>query len=57
MKKAILAVAVIVSALASVTSWADVYVNGYTRSNGTYVEPYVRSAPDGNLYNNYSYGR
>lgn len=31
----------------------DVYVNGYTRSNGTYVQPHYRSAPDGNLSNNY----
>jgi hypothetical protein len=36
---------------------ADVFVNGYTRSNGTYVAPHYRTAPDGNPYNNYSYGR
>ncbi len=35
----------------------DVYVRGYTRGNGTYVQPHIRSAPDGNPYNNYSYGR
>lgn len=28
-------------------------VNGYYKSNGTYVEPHLRSAPDGNPYNNY----
>jgi len=33
----------------------DVYVSGYTRSNGTYVQPYVRSAPDNTVYNNWSY--
>lgn len=32
----------------------DVYVNGYTRNNGTYVQPHMRSAPDGNPYNNFS---
>src|SRR5437870_772678 len=32
----------------------DVWVNGYTRSNGTYVQGYYRSRPDGNPYNNYS---
>lgn len=32
-----------------------VYVNGYYKSNGTYVQPYERTAPDGNPYNNYSY--
>jgi len=33
---------------------ADVFVNGYTRSDGTYVQPYYRSNPDGNIYNNWS---
>jgi|TARA_B100001964_G_C13749145_1_gene386650 hypothetical protein len=33
----------------------DVYVKGYYRSNGTYVQPHYRSAPDGNPYNNYSF--
>lgn len=33
---------------------ADEYVNGYTKSNGTYVEPYHRSSPDSSTYNNYS---
>ena len=27
---------------------ADEYVHGYYRSNGTYVQPYFRSDPDGN---------
>lgn len=31
------------------------WVKGYFRSNGTYVQPYQRSNPDGNPYNNYSY--
>lgn len=33
---------------------AQVHVRGYTRSNGTYVAPYVRSAPDNSIHNNYS---
>ena len=33
----------------------DVYVKGYNRKDGTYVQPHYRSAPDGNPYNNYSY--
>ena len=33
---------------------AQVYVHGYTRSNGTYVAPYTRTAPDHSIYNNYS---
>lgn len=35
--------------------FADVYVKGYTKSNGTYVAPHYRSSPDGNPYNNWSY--
>ncbi|WP_221622423.1 hypothetical protein [Burkholderia cenocepacia] len=33
---------------------SDQTVSGYTRSDGSYVQPYHRSAPDGNPYNNYS---
>jgi hypothetical protein len=33
----------------------QVHVRGYYRKDGTYVQPHVRSAPDGNPYNNYSY--
>lgn len=33
---------------------SDQSVSGYTRGNGTYVEPYHRTAPDSNPYNNYS---
>jgi hypothetical protein len=33
---------------------ADVSVNGYYRSSGTYVAPHYRSNPDGNFYNNWS---
>ena len=36
-------------------SQADEYVSGYYRSNGTYVQPYMRSSPDNSVYNNYSY--
>src|SRR3989442_7149583 len=32
----------------------SVYVHGYYRSNGTYVMPHYRSAPDGNFWNNWS---
>jgi hypothetical protein len=39
----------------SVQAVGSVYVRGYTKSNGTYVAPHYRSAPDGNPYNNWSY--
>ena len=32
----------------------DTYVNGYYRSNGTYVQGHHRSECDGNVYNNWS---
>lgn len=51
MKKAIMAV--ILAAL-SVSAAADEYVNGYVRSDGTYVQPHYRSSQDSNRYNNYS---
>ena len=31
----------------------DVHVKGYYRKNGTYVQPHVRSKPDGKKANNY----
>lgn len=37
------------------TSFArDPYVRGHYRKNGTYVAPHYRSAPDSNVYNNWS---
>lgn len=35
-------------------AYADEYVNGYYRSNGTYVQGYTRSSPDNSYNNNYS---
>lgn len=34
---------------------AAVSVRGYTRKDGTYVRPHMRSNPDGNPYNNWSF--
>lgn len=36
------------------SSGGPVAVRGYVKSNGTYVQPHMRSAPDGNFYNNWS---
>jgi hypothetical protein len=33
---------------------ADTYVQGYLRSDGTYVMPHYRTNPDATIYNNYS---
>lgn len=40
--------------VASTVAFADQHVNGYYRSNGTYVEPYVRSSPNGTTADNWS---
>ena len=37
------------------TAFADVYVRGYYRKDGTYVRGHYRSDPDGNPYNNWSF--
>lgn len=39
----------------SLTGNCQVHVNGYTKSNGTYVAPYVRSNPNSTRTDNYSY--
>jgi hypothetical protein len=49
----ILVILVVVCAT-SLTADAAVRVRGYYRSNGTYVQPYYRSNPDGNFSNNWS---
>ncbi|MCX5831345.1 MAG: hypothetical protein NT140_05590 [Deltaproteobacteria bacterium] len=36
------------------SSGGSVSVRGHTRKDGTYVAPHMRSAPDGNFYNNWS---
>ena len=36
-------------------TFSQVYVEGYYRKNGTYVQPHYRSSPDKSPYNNYSY--
>lgn len=36
------------------TVFADVWVEGYYKDDGTYVQGHWRSDPDGNFWNNYS---
>ena len=51
----------LIASLFFATTWivpfahADEYVNGYTKADGTYVNSYYRSSPDGDPYNNFSY--
>lgn len=52
--KKILVLLFLMFALASSASFADVYVNGYTRQDGTYVQPHYRSNPNSTVEDNYS---
>ncbi len=45
---------VAIAALAASPAFADTYVDGYFRKDGTYVEPHYRSNNDGQRWNNYS---
>lgn len=49
----VILIAIVLISVAKITEARDVYVNGYYRSNGTYVQPYVRSSPDNVRWNNY----
>ena len=57
MKKivAMLVAATVSAGVMASTASADVFVNGYLKGNGTYVQPHFRSSPDAYLYNNYSF--
>ena len=50
----------IIAALAALTvagpalAQGSTYVRGYTRSDGTYVQPHYRSAPNSTTYDNWS---
>ena len=39
----------------SIISFADVFVNGYYRGDGTYVQPHYRSSPNSTVTDNFSY--
>jgi hypothetical protein len=53
MKKLAIAIVIACMLILSVPVFAQVYVNPYTRQDGTQVPGHYRSAPDHNPYNNY----
>jgi hypothetical protein len=54
MKKLALILAALGLLISPMVAFAkDVHVRGYYRKDGTYVQPHVRSAPDGVRWNNY----
>lgn len=55
MKKLLCLVLVLGLSLAVIGSTFAEHVNGYTRSNGTYVNGYERSSPNSTVRDNYSY--
>ena len=56
MKKVIITLTALVSLMAFThTSQATVFVDGYFKSNGTYVAPHIRTSPNNSIYDNYSY--
>lgn len=54
MKKSILFSILILILSFDTKAYADTWVNGYTKSNGTFVQGHYRSSPDNNIYNNWS---
>lgn len=53
MKSLLLAVCLIL--IPKGASAKDVFVKGYFKSNGGYVQSHHRSSPDNTVYNNYEY--
>ncbi len=54
--KTVLALSLIPSSMIfSNSAFADVYVKGHFRSNGTYVKPHYRSSPNNTTLDNWSY--
>lgn len=49
----IILVTIVLTMLASIV-YADEQVGGYTRRDGTYVQPHTRSTPDSSYNNNYN---
>ncbi len=55
MKKIVFLMSVLFTIILTTTdSEAQVRVNGYYNANGTYVQPYTRSSPNGTNRDNYS---
>ena len=48
---------IVASSLLATANTASAYVSvdGYFKSNGTYVMPHIRTSPDSSIYNNFSY--
>lgn len=49
-----LVLSLVVGIALATTALAQVHVQGYTRRDGTYVQPHYRSSPNGSTLDNYS---
>lgn len=54
MNKIVMLAIAATTVFASTSASSDTYVRGYTRDNGTYVQPYVRSDRNDSREDNYS---
>lgn len=54
MRKIAIIAVILTIGVTTVAEARDVYVRGYVRRDGTYVEPYVRTAPNDTKLDNYS---
>ena len=54
MKSFITSVLALLIVAVALPALADTFVNGYYRSNGTYVQPHYRSAPNNSYNDNWS---
>ena len=51
--KSVILIALLITVCISLVYAEDVYVRGYYRKDGTYVQPYVRSSPNSEKWDNY----
>lgn len=54
MKKTLMMLATLLCLSFVGAAFADTYVRGYYRKDGTYVQPHYRSSPDSSYNNNWS---
>lgn len=51
----VVAFVIFILSFVSISLAGDVYVKGYYRNNGTYVQPHYRSSPNNTMRDNWSY--
>lgn len=54
MRKYIITILILTVVTGTALAQKNPYVHGYIKKNGTYVQPHHQTAPDHNVFNNYS---